>query len=107
PLPRRRNRGLAPRPLPLRGCLARGVGRPRAVLRRRDRVRRMARGRGGGSAAASFHGAFAACWRWESGGDRRVLTLAFDTATAVATSALVDTGSDGHFEVLGERCSRA
>jgi len=36
-----------------------------------------------------------------------VLTLAFDTATAVATSALVDTGSDGHFEVLGERCSRA
>jgi tRNA threonylcarbamoyladenosine biosynthesis protein TsaB len=36
-----------------------------------------------------------------------VLTLAFDTATAVATSALVDTGSNGHFEVLGERCSRA
>ena len=36
-----------------------------------------------------------------------MLTLAFDTATAVATSALVDTGSDGHFEVLGERCSRA
>ena len=45
-----------------------------------------------------------------------MLTLAFDTATAVATSALVDTGStgalvdtgsNGHFEVLGERCSRA
>jgi tRNA threonylcarbamoyladenosine biosynthesis protein TsaB len=36
-----------------------------------------------------------------------VLTLAFDTATAVATSALVDMGSDGHLEVLGERCSRA
>jgi tRNA threonylcarbamoyladenosine biosynthesis protein TsaB len=36
-----------------------------------------------------------------------VLTLAFDTATAVATSALVDTGSNGHLEVLGERCSRA
>jgi tRNA threonylcarbamoyladenosine biosynthesis protein TsaB len=36
-----------------------------------------------------------------------VLTLAFDTATAVATSALVDTGSDGRCEVLGERCSRA
>jgi len=36
-----------------------------------------------------------------------VLTLAFDTATAVATSALVDTGSNGHFEVLGERVSRA
>jgi tRNA threonylcarbamoyl adenosine modification protein YeaZ len=36
-----------------------------------------------------------------------VLTLAFDTATAVATSALVDTGSAGQLEVLGERCSRA
>ena len=36
-----------------------------------------------------------------------MLTLAFDTATAVATSALVDTGSDGHLEVLGERASRA
>ena len=36
-----------------------------------------------------------------------MLTLAFDTATAVATSALVDGGSDGHLEVLGERCSRA
>jgi len=36
-----------------------------------------------------------------------VLTLAFDTATAVATSALVETGSNGHLEVLGERVSRA
>ena len=36
-----------------------------------------------------------------------MLTLAFDTATAVATSALVDTGPGGHLEVLGERCSRA
>ena len=36
-----------------------------------------------------------------------MLTVAFDTATAVATSALVDTGSNGHLEVLGERCSRA
>jgi tRNA threonylcarbamoyladenosine biosynthesis protein TsaB len=36
-----------------------------------------------------------------------VLTLAFDTATAVATSALVDTASNGHLEVLGERWSRA
>jgi tRNA threonylcarbamoyladenosine biosynthesis protein TsaB len=36
-----------------------------------------------------------------------VLTLAFDTATAVATSALVDTGPNGQLEVLGERCSRA
>ena len=35
-----------------------------------------------------------------------MLTLAFDTATAVATSALVDTGPNGHLEVLGERCSR-
>jgi tRNA threonylcarbamoyladenosine biosynthesis protein TsaB len=34
------------------------------------------------------------------------LTLAFDTATAVATSALVDTGSNGYFELLGERVSR-
>jgi tRNA threonylcarbamoyladenosine biosynthesis protein TsaB len=33
--------------------------------------------------------------------------LAFDTATAVATSALVDTGPNGQLEVLGERCSRA
>src|SRR5207253_2207409 len=40
--------------------------------------------------------------RRESRGDRGVLTLAFDTATAVATSALVD----GE-EVLGERVSRA
>jgi tRNA threonylcarbamoyladenosine biosynthesis protein TsaB len=36
-----------------------------------------------------------------------VLILAFDTATAVATSALVDTGLEGHVEVLGERVSRA
>jgi tRNA threonylcarbamoyladenosine biosynthesis protein TsaB len=36
-----------------------------------------------------------------------MLTLAFDTATAVTTSALVDTGSNGDLEVLGERCSRA
>ena len=36
-----------------------------------------------------------------------MLTLAFDTATGVATSALVDTGSSGHLEVLGERVSRA
>ena len=36
-----------------------------------------------------------------------MLTLAFDTATAVATSALVDTASNGHLEVLGERWSRA
>src|SRR5215467_881664 len=101
-LPRRRSRGLASRPLPLRGRLAGGVGRPRAVLRGCDRVRRVAGGGGGRSARSPFRGAFAACWRWESGGDRGVLTLAFDTATAVATSALVDGD-----EVLGERVSRA
>src|SRR5215467_12211581 len=101
-LPRRRSRGLASRPLPLRGRLAGGVGRPRAVLRGCDRVRRVAGGGGGRSARPSLHGAFAACWHRESGGDRGVLTLAFDTATAVATSALVDDD-----EVLGERVSRA
>src|SRR2546429_9271492 len=62
----------------------------------------MARGGPRRPARASLRGAFAACWRWESGGDRGVLTLAFDTATAVATSALVDDG-----ELLGERASRA
>jgi tRNA threonylcarbamoyladenosine biosynthesis protein TsaB len=36
-----------------------------------------------------------------------VLTLAFDTATTVATSALVDTGLNGYVEVLGERVSSA
>lgn len=36
-----------------------------------------------------------------------MLTLAFDTATGAATSALVDTGSNGRAEVLGERVSRA
>ena len=43
--PRRR---LASRPLPLRGRLGGGVGRPRAVLRRRGRLRRVARGRRAG-----------------------------------------------------------
>src|SRR5204863_67304 len=80
-----------------------GVGRPRAVLRRGDRVRRVARGRAGRAPAAAFRGAFEACW-WcaTDGRDRRVLTLAFDTATAVATSALVDDG-----EVLREVVPRA
>ncbi len=36
-----------------------------------------------------------------------MLTLAFDTATGAATSALVDTGANGYLEVLGERVSRA
>ena len=36
-----------------------------------------------------------------------MLTLAFDTATGVATSALVATGLNGNTEVLGERASRA
>src|SRR3954465_1453632 len=78
------------------------MGRSRAVFRARDRLRRMARGRRRHPAIASFRGSFAACWRRESRGDRGMLTLAFDTATAVATSALVD----GE-EVLGERVSRA
>src|SRR5215470_350304 len=102
PLPRGRCRGLAPRSLPLRGRVARGVGRPRAVLRRDDRIRRMAGGGEGRLAASPLRGAFAACWRREVVGDPRVLTLAFDTATSVATSALVDGD-----EVLGERVSRA
>ena len=95
-------RDLAPRPVPVRGSLAGGVGRPRAVLRGRDRVRRVAGGGRGRAATASLRGPFAACWRRESGGDRGVLTLAFDTATGAATSALVDGD-----EVLGERVSRA
>src|SRR6059058_5761625 len=78
------------------------MGRSRAVFRARDRLRRVARGRRRHPATASFRGSFAACWRRESRGDRGMLTLAFDTATAVATSALVD----GE-EVLGERASRA
>jgi tRNA threonylcarbamoyladenosine biosynthesis protein TsaB len=36
-----------------------------------------------------------------------VLTLAFDTATGAATSALVWSSGEGDFEVLGERVSRA
>ncbi|MDX6481644.1 MAG: tRNA threonylcarbamoyladenosine biosynthesis protein TsaB [Gaiellaceae bacterium] len=36
-----------------------------------------------------------------------MLTLAFDTATGVATSALMATGLNGQDEVLGERWSRA
>src|SRR5207237_3000829 len=52
---------------------------------------------------AALPGALAACWgRAEGGFDRRMLMLAFDTATDVATSALVDDG-----EVLAERASRA
>ena len=57
---------------------------------------------------AALRGSFAACWRTaDHVRDRRVLsglrvlTLAFDTATSVATRALVDDG-----EVLGERVSR-
>src|SRR5579862_108551 len=101
-LPRRWSRGLPPRPLSLLRSLGGGVGRSRAVLRRCDRVRRVARGRRGCAAASTLCSAFAACWRRQRGGDSRVLTLAFDTATGAATSALVDDG-----EVLGERVSRA
>src|SRR5947209_18156992 len=79
------------------------MGRSRAVFRRGDRIRRMAGGGRRRPAAAALRGAHAACWgRAKSDLDRRMLTLAFDTATEVATSALVD----GR-EVLGERASRA
>ena len=85
------------------GRRAGGVGRPRAVLRRRDRVRRMAGG--AGRACCRRRASPCRCGMLttaQDGLDRRVLTLAFDTATEVATSALVDDG-----EVLGERASRA
>src|SRR5206468_11947293 len=72
------------------------------VGRRRGRRRRVAGGRRGRAPTAPVRGAVAACWRRESGGDLGVLTLAFDTATGAATSALVDGD-----EVLGERVSRA
>src|SRR5487761_1838201 len=63
----------------------------------------MAGGGGGRPPGAALPGALAACWgRAEGGFDRRMLMLAFDTATEVATSALVDDG-----EVLAERSSRA
>ena len=108
---RRPGRRLAPRPLPLRRRLGRGVGRPRAVLRRRGRLRRVAGGRRGRAAAAralasrsrtsipSVAGVRARRGRRGAARrDRAMLILAFDTATDVATSALVDDG-----EVLGER----
>src|SRR5436309_5819297 len=63
----------------------------------------MAGGRRRRPPRAALPGALAACWgRAEGGFDRRVLMLAFDTATDVATSALVDDG-----EVLAERASLA
>src|SRR6185437_12950101 len=79
------------------------MGRSRAVLRGRDRVRRMARSGCGPAARAALCRAVGARRRRAAERDgRRMLTLAFDTATQVATSALVDDG-----EVLGERASRA
>src|SRR6184192_2445073 len=48
--------GVASRSLPLSRSLRRGMGRPRAVLRRRDRVRRVARGGRRRAAARAFRG---------------------------------------------------
>ena len=102
---------LAPRPVPLHRGLAGRVGRPRAVLRRRDRLRRVARGRCCDvlppaarpvtleHAGARSRGASSS--RRRGGAATRpslMLVLAFDTATDLATSALVDDG-----DVLGER----
>src|SRR6185437_8191035 len=58
----------------------------------------------GGAPAGSIHRSAAprSGRRQQNGVDRGMLTLAFDTATDTATSALVDDG-----EVLGERASRA
>ena len=89
-----------------------GVGRPRAVLRRRGRASSSGPRRARRASAAARRVSLA-----HVGGDRRrssssgetrcsrhraMLILAFDTATDVATSALV---ADG--DVLGERTSRA
>src|SRR3954447_9926049 len=103
PLSRHRRPRVPPRPLPLPRRVERGVGRSRAVLRRRDRIRRVAGGGAGRPARPALRRAPRTRRRLVSSGhNHRVLTLAFDTATGVATSALVDDG-----EVLGERTSRA
>ena len=86
------------------------MGRPRAVLRRRDRLRGLAGGVRSRPAAVTGPRSPGAYRRGEprialekrrSPASRGLLPLilAFDTATDVATSALVDDG-----EVLGERC---
>src|ERR1700693_666254 len=63
----------------------------------------MAGGGGARPSEAALPRPLAACWGRAKGGfDRRMLMLAFDTATEVATSALVDDG-----EVLAERSARA
>ena len=102
PLPRPRRR-LPPRPLPVPGVSRRGVGRPRALLRRRDRLRRVAGARRRTCSRPRVRGC--ACdtstSRTAAIGSRvNVLILAFDTATSIATSALVRDG-----EVLGERAA--
>src|SRR5262249_23630421 len=112
-------RRLAPRPVPLGGADRRGLGRARAVLRRRDRLRRVARA-GGRQAASSTGDRQARPHRRAAPFDRtrergagsarratltrmrRGLVLSFDTATPVATSAL-----GRHGAVLGERTSGA
>ena len=90
-------RRLAPRPLPIPGLFRGGVGRPGAVLRRRDLLRRMARG--GGSTPSRRSRVEVRLSHVDPAhqtdharqpGQRparpacpEVLTLAFDTATSV------------------------
>src|SRR4029453_15935717 len=86
----------------VRGRVGGGVGGRRALLRRRRLLRRVARSREGRPAA----GAVRRRARARGAGTapdpgRRMLILAFDTATDDATSALVWDG-----EVLGEQVSR-
>ena len=65
-----RARRLAPRPLPLRRHVGRGVGRSGALLRRRRRLRRVARGgRGVPAAGARARPVAAPC-----GGEHRLIT---------------------------------
>src|SRR6185437_4919592 len=101
--------GRPSRPVPARRGFRGRVGRARAVLRRRRRVRRMARGGRRLPARSTRPGTVTARGR-EAAADRArghvfsepVLTLAFDTATGVATTALVR-----DCDVLGERIGRA
>ena len=94
-----------PRPVPVRSGLSGRVGRPRAVLRGRDRLRRVARGGVGTLPPPRVARDARACRRRSPSRHARVrrergatrhrvmLVLAFDTATDVATSALLQDGS--------------
>ena len=84
----------APRPLPPRRARSGGVGRPRAVLRRHDRVRRVARARRQ-LAPESPRGRYPRPRRRvaPTHQDRRVKTiLAFDTATSFGAVCAVTPG---------------